>query len=353
MAVSSDTKTVIIVDDEVNIVDLLVDILESADYNAIGCSVWTEAMDAISRESPDLVLLDLKMRTIDGPSMLEFIRGEGLDVPVIVVSGFVTEKVSEDMSSLGVSAFVGKPFRAAEILSQVEKVFAAAPPKPPTSMDALYADEGSEKGPEDTPTPQANNEVLAALEKLDSDPGPASPPDPQPASPNDEVLAALQKNEGPAPPSPKPSPAEPSSPVEPTPTAPKASAEPPQPPPTAASTPTTESAGNPGPATSPFADDLLGQPQNGTSNEEPRQLSVTGRRHHRPPPRRKRFTKRNILMFSAMFLICLAVAGVMAAMNWYADQIDVDALKKNTEKAITKQATQEILQQLKDSKLRP
>jgi CheY-like chemotaxis protein len=58
---SPDAKTVIIVDDEVNIVNLLVDILDSAGYRPIGCSVWTEAMDAINRESPDLVLLDLKM----------------------------------------------------------------------------------------------------------------------------------------------------------------------------------------------------------------------------------------------------------------------------------------------------
>ena len=51
-----------------------------------------------------------------------------------------------------------------------------------------------------------------------------------------------------------------------------------------------------------------------------------------------------------MFVICLAVAGFMAAMNWYASQIDVEEIRKNTEKAITKQATNEILQQLKDSR---
>ena len=112
-------KTVIVVDDEVNIVELLVEILESADYRAIGCPVWTDAMNAIGRDQPDLVLLDMKMPTIDGPSMLEFIRKEGLDVPVIVVSGFVTDQVSEDLSKLGVSAFINKPFRAAEILEQV------------------------------------------------------------------------------------------------------------------------------------------------------------------------------------------------------------------------------------------
>jgi hypothetical protein len=55
-------------------------------------------------------------------------------------------------------------------------------------------------------------------------------------------------------------------------------------------------------------------------------------------------------MFGSMFVICLVVAGFMAAMNFYASKIDVEEFRKNTEKAITKQATQEILQQLKDKK---
>ena len=55
-------------------------------------------------------------------------------------------------------------------------------------------------------------------------------------------------------------------------------------------------------------------------------------------------------MFGSMFIICIAVAGFMAVMNWYADQIDVDELKKSTEKAITKQATNEILKQLQEQR---
>ena len=167
MAPSTDTRTVIVLDDDENIVDLLVDILESADYRAIGCKMWTEAMDAISRKNPDLVLLDLKMPTIDGPSMLEFIRGKGLDVPVIVVSGFVTDQVSEDLSKLGVSAFVSKPFRSAEILKEVNAVLDELPSATPKSMDALYdttppvADRTQPAGPA-----EGSNEVLAALQKL-------------------------------------------------------------------------------------------------------------------------------------------------------------------------------------------
>lgn len=374
MDTSPDTKTVIVVDDEVNIVDLLVDIMASAGYRAIGCSVWTEAMNAINRESPDVVLLDLKMPTIDGPSMLEFIRGEGLDVPVIVVSGFVTDQVTEDLSKLGVSAFVGKPFRAAEILKQVQSVLADSAPAAPASMSVLYESSESDTAsrPPKTAGPEAN-EVLAALKKLDGEADtsaspeeappandvlaalkkksdaqvpPSTPTSAPPSEPADDVLAALKKkNEAQVPPS-APPPAPSSKPVDdalaaqdkregsrPTPTRPGGSASVSPADPSNANGQTTAASGD------VFADDG-------------RSISVTGHRrhHHRPPLRRKRFTKRNFVLFGSMFIICVAVAGIMAAMNWYAAQIDVDEIRKSTEQAITKQATQEIMQQLKDSR---
>lgn len=67
MTVSAVPKTVLIIDDEPSIVDLLKDILESANYRAIGVVKWTDAVDAIGHEKPSLILLDLKMPTIDGP----------------------------------------------------------------------------------------------------------------------------------------------------------------------------------------------------------------------------------------------------------------------------------------------
>ncbi|MBS14726.1 MAG: hypothetical protein CME19_24460 [Gemmatimonadetes bacterium] len=346
MAPSTDTRTVIVLDDDENIVDLLVDILESADYRAIGCKMWTEAMDAISRKNPDLVLLDLKMPTIDGPSMLEFIRGKGLDVPVIVVSGFVTDQVSEDLSKLGVSAFVSKPFRSAEILKEVNAVLDELPSATPKSTDALYdittpvADRTQPAG-----SAEGSNEVLAALQKLggDGSPEPADQEEaPAPvAGELNEVLAALQRNETGAPP-----PAEP----------PAASA----PPLSATPSPTRPKPLPPPAEAEGFSNDLRGEPTNGRPREDTpddggHSISVIGhRQHHRHPPRpRRRFTKRNFFTFGAMFVICVVVAGFMATMKWYASQIDVDEIEVNTEKAITKQTTQEILKQLNDKKIWP
>jgi FixJ family two-component response regulator len=347
------TKTVIIVDDEVNIVNLLVDILDSAGYRPIGCSVWTEAMDAINRESPDLVLLDLKMPTIDGPAMLDFIRKEGLDVPVIVVSGFVTDQVSEDLSKLGVSAFVSKPFRTAEILKQVEKALSESTPAPKT-MDALYESTKTETSSSAAPTSSSDTgEVLAALQKLGGQgsgatkaPTPPHKSDSTPPGVQNEILAALQRHDSAgksaqatAPPS-KPAAAAPPI-VPPT----------PQPRVTPSTPPTPPEPGLGNNLKGRSANTESTSPSESQGDESGRSVSVTGHRRHRPPPRRlKRLTKRNVPMFSSMFVICLVVAGFMAALNWFTAQIDIEELKASTEKAITKQATKEILQQLKDQR---
>ena len=66
MATTSTTKKILTIDDEQAIVDLIVDILEANKYQAVSATKWTDALDALNHENPDLILLDLKMPTIHG-----------------------------------------------------------------------------------------------------------------------------------------------------------------------------------------------------------------------------------------------------------------------------------------------
>ena len=170
--VSTAPKTVLIIDDEPSIVDLLTDILKSANYRPIGAVKWTDAVDAIGHESPSLILLDLKMPTIAGPPLLEFIWNEGVQIPVIIVSGFITDEVSDDLKQLDVEAFVQKPFRATDILAHVERVIgsASAPAEEdaatnhPPSMATFLTSSDSDKTKPESALPKKEDEadVLAA-----------------------------------------------------------------------------------------------------------------------------------------------------------------------------------------------
>ena len=173
MATPTSTTKILTVDDEEALVELIVDILESRNYQVQSATKWMDAIDALSHNKPDLVLLDLKMPTVHGTSILEFIRSEGFEIPVIVVSGFVTDAVTKELYAQGVQGVVKKPFKAQALLEEVERVLAefalqAAPEEdsdPKSAMDALYnraPESPSEPGQsESKPTVDALYEALA------------------------------------------------------------------------------------------------------------------------------------------------------------------------------------------------
>ena len=144
MAISTSNRKILVVDDEEKIVELISEILTQRNYHPIGAVRWTDALDAISNGSPDLILLDLKMPTIHGSSMLEFIREEGIDIPVIVVSGFITEEVTQELSGIGVSGFIGKPFQASQLIVEIERVLGKpeTPEAPASSAPSLQESDG-------------------------------------------------------------------------------------------------------------------------------------------------------------------------------------------------------------------
>ncbi|MGA1196675.1 MAG: response regulator, partial [Candidatus Latescibacterota bacterium] len=212
MATTSKTKKILTIDDEQAIVDLIVDILEANNYSAISATKWTEAVDALNHENPDLILLDLKMPTIHGTSMLDFIVREGFDVPVIVVSGFVTDQVAQELRNQGVKGIVRKPFKARILLDEIEKNLKQngsattlsqdsgaflynSPATPDTqsnaSIDSLYGTSKEESKPNPNPTTPPANDILQALKRnaAKSD----SPKEPTSSSAPNELLEALKK----------------------------------------------------------------------------------------------------------------------------------------------------------------
>lgn len=134
-------KNILTVDDEQGIVDLISAILEDNEYTAIGTTTWTDALDSLNHENPDLVLLDLKMPIIHGTTLLNFILSENFGIPVVVISGFVTEQTSKALLERGVKGIVKKPFEAHSLIEEIKKHVkdgVTAPSPPPTQIDALY-----------------------------------------------------------------------------------------------------------------------------------------------------------------------------------------------------------------------
>ena len=69
-----DKKTILVVDDEKNIRDLLVFNLQNEGYNTLEAEDGLQAVDVALRESPDLILLDVMLPKLDGKSVCKKLR---------------------------------------------------------------------------------------------------------------------------------------------------------------------------------------------------------------------------------------------------------------------------------------
>jgi len=143
-------KTILVVDDEPRIIEALSMNLEVEGYQVSGASNGYEALKKVTKELPDLVILDVMMPEMDGFETLKRIRGVST-VPVIIltVRGEEIDKVKG--LDLGADDYVTKPFSPKELVSRVKAVLRRIEmptPVPKTEIrvdDSLSIDFGRRK----------------------------------------------------------------------------------------------------------------------------------------------------------------------------------------------------------------
>jgi signal transduction histidine kinase/CheY-like chemotaxis protein len=118
---------VLVIDDEAGIRRLARLLLEEAGFTVDLASDGDEALECIRERSgiPDLILLDLTMPRRSGIEVLEEIRRENTDVPVVLMSGFTQSEVASVIESDPRTSFLQKPFTS-ESLEQVVRTALAA-----------------------------------------------------------------------------------------------------------------------------------------------------------------------------------------------------------------------------------
>ncbi|MGA1198908.1 MAG: response regulator [Candidatus Latescibacterota bacterium] len=121
-------KRVLVIDDEETVAKPIEHILRLYNYDVRMTTQWTDALDLLQDETFDLITLDLEMPTIDGPTMLRFIRENGLETPVIIISASITEGTPQDLAEFNVSAFVYKPFKVSHIKEIIEQTIGESVP---------------------------------------------------------------------------------------------------------------------------------------------------------------------------------------------------------------------------------
>ncbi len=122
VAVTNSLARILVAEDETSLNDLLQDALRMSGYETISAKHGLEALRLTREEKPDLVILDINMPQLDGFGVIEKLRNENNNVPVIVLTA---RDQNDDKSigfGLGADDFVTKPFGLEELLMRVTAV---------------------------------------------------------------------------------------------------------------------------------------------------------------------------------------------------------------------------------------
>jgi CheY-like chemotaxis protein len=121
-AVADTGETVLVVDDEPLIRDLLVQFLSLRGYRALGVKDGFEALSMVEHASPDLILLDLLMPGMDGVEVLRQLRQREYTGGVIIITGSHDEERLDEAWALGPQEVLGKPIDLEKLLMSIQLV---------------------------------------------------------------------------------------------------------------------------------------------------------------------------------------------------------------------------------------
>lgn len=114
------SKKVLIVDDEKSIVDILDFNLRKEGYETFKAYDGREGLKLAREKNPDVILLDVMLPYMDGFEVCRTLRGEGNNVPIIMITAREEETDKVFGLELGADDYITKPFSVRELMARVK-----------------------------------------------------------------------------------------------------------------------------------------------------------------------------------------------------------------------------------------
>jgi CheY-like chemotaxis protein len=111
--------TVLVVDDDTSILDTVSAILTGEGYDVVSAATGQEALDAVARKRPVVILLDMRMPVMDGWAVARALHSQGISVPIVVMTAAESAKRWAD--EVGAEGYLAKPFGLDELLTTVQR----------------------------------------------------------------------------------------------------------------------------------------------------------------------------------------------------------------------------------------
>ena len=108
-------RRILIVDDEQDICECLRQFFTSRGFSVVSAFSGEEALERLAQESPDVILLDIKLPGLSGIEVLRRLRDTHPHVRVIMVSALDEHELREQAKQYGATAYITKPFDLSDL----------------------------------------------------------------------------------------------------------------------------------------------------------------------------------------------------------------------------------------------
>jgi CheY-like chemotaxis protein len=118
---------ILMAEDDPDMRRLLATVLERGGYKVEGVANGSALYDALRRlkssgEPPALILSDVRMPGLDGIRLVEYVRGWGWTIPVVLITAFCDDEVLDRAWSAGATLVLSKPFPMSDLASVVKRL---------------------------------------------------------------------------------------------------------------------------------------------------------------------------------------------------------------------------------------
>ncbi|MBN1345086.1 MAG: response regulator transcription factor [Phycisphaerae bacterium] len=112
---------VFVVDDDPAVLDALEELIDSVGLSVKSFSSAQAFLEAYDPDQPGCLILDIRMPGMDGLELQQRLKGEGIDIPIIFLSGHADVPIAVRAVQAGAFDFVEKPFREQSLLDSIKR----------------------------------------------------------------------------------------------------------------------------------------------------------------------------------------------------------------------------------------